>query len=657
MSRGFRRLMLMVAIAACSTLLLANYLGNEDAVVPTPADSPLAQGGPLEAPQDRLTNRRETAPREPSLVELPVCSILVEDILGGIVEDATVALDGMNIGATDDTGHFIWPDKRTLVYMTVIKDGYVRSASAIACPGVTTVSLSPESALIGHVRAKKTLSPVPDVTIQTAQFEGLSDLTGLFSLRGLPPGTYQISARGRHWYGQLKTPISLDLGEVRTGIDIEVVPAFAVDGVVRNIDESPAKGLKFRCVGVSGETDESGHLTVPGLVPGDYLLELFGNADPSHPSSYYEQVKFSVVDRDVKVEVSLPEQFSLRIDVADSDGVKVPAAKIEVAQLHGQSTTRSQCTTNSDGHCQINGLRKGTVEVKALLANAGLQTISIPEFDRIRIDVDHVPRSLHGRVVDIDGQAIGGRAVVARAIKVEFGGALMESEPGGWFHFDNLAPERYRVEIHRGNSLSSAVEITQDVDLIADNLSDVEVVLSSGRIALRGVVLASNGAPVAQALVTYRSGRRPNSCWEHFSTGDKLAISDESGIFSFAAMPELSDLVLVARDSSGNVGFIASHDLSSPREATITLASTGFAAVDRDVSLRREDCWLRVGKLPDCVLEAVAWPAGATRLTIMDMPVHFGDLDFELQCSISGMIERSVRMTPHAGVDVFFSGG
>ncbi|HFE45787.1 MAG TPA: carboxypeptidase regulatory-like domain-containing protein [Nannocystis exedens] len=593
---------------------------------------------------------RGSHPARRSAPNVPTCTIHAEDIFGGIVETASIAIDGKNIGITDDSGSMTWPERRPSVSIDVMAGGYVRSMTTIACPGPASISLVPESVLAGRVSAQHAVSPLPELQVSAGPFDGRTDSAGAFVLRGIPPGTYLMTARGRNWFGTLKEPVTVGLGTVRTNLEIKVSSAFAIDGTVRGEPDLLLDGIRVRCAGVSTVTDEHGQFTIPGVSPGIYALEVAGRSDPANPSLLHEMINVSVVDRDVALDVPLGERFALEIDLADHEGTGIAGIAVELAQVHAQTRNGASCRSGSDGSCRIDGLRRGTVEIKVQVPRPVIRSVDIPSDGPVHVDINDALRTLRGRVVDRDGEPVGGRTIIARPSLPDVRGALTKSDSLGSFALENLAPEIYSLGVHTEGSPTP--EVSEEIDLTKADALEAELILSTSARPLTGVVVGPQGAPVAGAMVVYEVDQGWQRCWRRSSSRTPAAVSGYDGRFTIHAIRGAAPLVLRARDGEGNLGFLDKFDPTSEAEAEIRLVETGFVAITRDEDLRREDCWLRLVGPAQCLIATSRWAKGQSAVTLDELPGHLGQLTLEVQCEHTPPIERSVRVNPGSGVDV-----
>jgi len=132
-------------------------------------------------------------------------------------------------------------------------------------------------------------------------------------------------------------------------------------------------------------------------------------------------------------------------------------------------------------------------------------------------------------------------------------------------------------------------------------------------------------------------------------------LSDQDGRFVFPAVTQAAPLLLAARHSAGELGFLVDFDPRSEREARVIVAPTGFITLNREHSLRSADCWLLVHGPDQCTITASRWTKGPSTLIVEDLPAHLGALDLELHCATLPVIKRSTTITPAGGVDLWIA--
>lgn len=584
---------------------------------------------------------------------LPLCIVHVEDILGGAIEGADVIVGGQNVGSTDSDGDLIFVEYSALMATSVSRDGYAAVEMMVSCPGTTNAFLTPASNISGKVVIKDDGRPVADVIVNAGKYRVNSGAEGVFTVRSLPPGSYQITGRGAHWYGTAQLPVTLGIGSMVTGVLVEVLPAFTISGHIVDDRGEPVSDLRVRCCGTQASTDEVGRFAILGVLPGEYPLGIRGKSTPAQTSLFHKELEVVLVDRDMNLEIILRPRLSLNIEIVGPEGEGVNSVEIEVAQRYEDTTVSSSCTSDSAGRCMISGLHKGSAEIRALLPRPKTRTVELPARGSVRIDVKHIIRELGGRVLDSDGEPVEGRMVVARATSPELGGAVTKTDQHGAFHFAHLAPERYTLEVHPGAVVSAGGDVTRDVDLSTSDLNNIEILLESLTREIRGYVFSS-GQGVDSAVVTYGVDRGGSTCWGQFSPDQHVTMTNREGAFVIDAVSEGVELTLAARGPQGELAFLPGYDPRSGDVAQLSLVPVGFVRLRRSDAFRQERCWVYVRTLDDCTVSFARWPRGHESLSLDNLPTHMGRLDVEMQCE-SSTLHSEVLVFPGEGVELFLS--
>ena len=103
---------LILATGAVASLWLVDRPEIDDQIASLTSRTgaaPEADDGTIELPS------RSSQPAPRSAPNVPTCTIHAEDIFGGIVETASIAIDGKKLGITDDSGSMTWPERRPSV--------------------------------------------------------------------------------------------------------------------------------------------------------------------------------------------------------------------------------------------------------------------------------------------------------------------------------------------------------------------------------------------------------------------------------------------------------------------------------------------------------------------------------------------------------------
>ena len=312
-----------------------------------------------------------------------------ESTVSGVVIDATggpvpgaqvqVAHVGYAVRTTaqlsaDDAGHFAAAVPLGDVWLRAEAPGYAPALLQRRLPTVdATLVLMPSGSVTGTVIDADSGQPQPGVEVvahgETAHALALpviTDATGEFTIEGLRPGRYVFAAKGAHHRSVAPLQLTLGFAEQRSGVQLVVQGGAAVGGQVRVRDTAEPCTAGFVQLGmpgplslaglvgneeawerdeaqqsailptVRGEIDPMGRVSLGGLPPGKYHVELRceGHVYASGPVT----VDMAESDRELQWEVI--EGLSLTIEAQDEQGEPVPYPYLALEFPRGLSGQR-----------------------------------------------------------------------------------------------------------------------------------------------------------------------------------------------------------------------------------------------------------------------------------------------------------------------------
>jgi hypothetical protein len=114
----------------------------------------------------------------------------------------------------------------------------------------------------------------------------VSDAHGRFELRGLPAGSYRVSAHSRR-SGVAPAARTFEVAEAPVEVDLRLVAGVELVVRVTRADGAPAAGVPVAWTDANGatwqftaddRTDAEGQLTIPGVPPGRWTITAAGAA-------------------------------------------------------------------------------------------------------------------------------------------------------------------------------------------------------------------------------------------------------------------------------------------------------------------------------------------------------------------------------------------
>ncbi len=491
---------------------------------------------------------------------------LVTDVGGGPIAGALVRATSITEGSifsvfrapytavTDQRGEYRLNLRDGRYWLEVFHTDYVSADRMTEIRGserVEDFTLTPGAMIFGQVRSRATDKPVADAVVTYRAHgggRGQMDLAGLgldtattdadgrFVLRGLRSGTVALTAFGRGYASRQPTEVPLGIAEQVTGVVVYVETAFTISGFVVD-KQDPTRAIDGVLVGAynfSGavhlgrdSTAADGYFEILGVQPGSYLI---GAAGEDRVLSAMG-TNVTVTDRDVddvvvelergvvlsgRVEPPMAARLSLEID-AESVGMSNFVQAISAAVVRAQS--------GDDGNFVLRGVPSGKYTLVATTddGHSGELALEIADRDLEGLVVELDPRaSVSGLVVDATGQPIAGLRVSARPADgrrpgfnidaMVFGGRGLTGNDGS-FTVVGLDPGRHMISVSddkgqlRWADPEHEDKPDQPIEVVlepATPVTGLRLVVENRNRQIRGLVVSSGGAPVADAWVTAR---------------------------------------------------------------------------------------------------------------------------------------------------------
>ena len=359
----------------------------------------------------------------------------------------------------------------------------------------------------------------------TGLFKAASDASGAFSIRGLSPGQYQLTARLQGFAPAAPSGVLIPEGETRLDAgELTLEAGAAIEGKVTDARGRPVEGaevqvspdqestLLFIHQNVEAEPDarsgKDGHFQLSDLEPGRrYSIAVH---HPDYPSETVPGVEAPTAE---PIVVELQPARTLSGRVVGPDGEPVPEAEImTVVQTgFGGFSSSTLGRTDAAGEFRGSGLKPGSLDLH-VVARGYRETlwkgVQIPQDrDPEPVTITMEPGALlEGRAVDQEGNPVAKvRVHIQPKVRPEIWTSRRLFErpvtgADGVFRVEDLAPGEYAVS---GLSPELGQSAPADVRL-GPGTNRVDLVFERG-VEVAGRVVDEEGQPIPSASVQLES--------------------------------------------------------------------------------------------------------------------------------------------------------
>ncbi|WAS93862.1 carboxypeptidase regulatory-like domain-containing protein [Nannocystis punicea] len=481
---------------------------------------------------------------------------VVKDLSGGPIEGARLMGHRQSAGVTGPEGEFSMWVRPGEVGLQAVAEGYAPARDNGVAPGhFYEIFMTPEAVLVGKVVRAGSNEPLADVRVSSGGASWASTMTdaqGVFRLDALQPGAYKPSAASDEVFGQADELVMLGLGETSEPLVIPAHPAFFVEGrvVIEGGGDCDFGSVMLRD-GASGRStyaglEGDGVVRLKGLRPGEYKVDV--RCEGHVPEDMYEAVK--VVDRSLSgVQWKVTRGRSIRGVVVDARGRPVEkmtvnaGSKPDPGRPHAQRIVSFGGSTDASGRFEVAGLLPGLYEVVVSAwepprAAPRPLEVALPkgqDVEGVRIELPAVGE-VRGTVRDANGKPVRGASVSLSGGANRFSRTVADD---GAFRIEHVGAGEYRAEVQKGWEKLRAPGTSDDdvqgekIEVRADAVTTVNLVVASASGKISGVVRDEHGAPVADAFVDV--GRESDSAGAAKGSGSREAR------WTFGKRPNLTD--------------------------------------------------------------------------------------------------------------------
>jgi hypothetical protein len=485
---------------------------------------------------------------------------------GGPLSGVSVREAGSNMGparmmtgmegtaTTDPNGEYsidaVDPGQKTFTFS---RQGYLAEERNVTISGHDSrldVTLTTGMTLTGMVVTDAGV-PVADAVVgansaSDASFgrSDRSDAGGNFTLTGLAPGHYTLSARKQGLVDGILRDFDLSTGAPAR---IIMKSGGTIMGHVTGLSDADLQNTTVTANGAngnaSGEVDSTGSYRIDGAPIGTVRVSArtgrgFGPGGKSSP------VQSVQVDAGSSVQVDIQFKTSTVITGRITrNGQPLPNVMVMFNPRNASSQTQASGTADSSGTYTINGLDDGSYNVGVLdIDRSNAFSSSYDVHGSGTYDIEIKTASLRGTVVDSStGEPLGNAQVQVQSGQGFFSSRAALTDPSGAFFLDNVASGSYQVTAQKdgyGHDVQNITIGNSPPDDLAFKLSP------SGGVTLHVVDGRDNRALSANVLhVVDAQGRE----------------LDNSGGFRFNSSPGPVKLTL------------------SPGTYSVTLSAMGYA--------------------------------------------------------------------------------
>jgi hypothetical protein len=362
-----------------------------------------------------------------------------------------------------------------------------------------------------------------------------TDGTGLYSLTGLSPGSYTLSATAAAFSSATQTA-SVTAGGTTTGVNFGLTPTPA-SGAISGTVTIASSGLAVSGAtvsdsgGATASTDSSGAYTLVGLSPGTRSI----TASASNFASQTQAVTVSSGQTTANVNFGLspsPTGTVSGMVTRASDGAAILGATVSDS---GAAST----TTDASGSFTLTGLAPGSHNLTA--ASAGFvsvtQAASVTAGTTQTVSFSLSPSPTTGGVTGTVVSATGG-AVIAGATVSESGGGSVVSDSSGLYTLTGLAPGSHTLTATAAGFISGTQAAPVTVGQTTQNVNfSLAPKPTTG--AVRGTLTSSSGGAVISGATVSDSG-------------GASAVTDSSGAYTINGLtPGAHSLTAAATNFTG----------------------------------------------------------------------------------------------------------
>ncbi len=463
-------------------------------------------------------------------------------LAGATVSIATADQSQGDTAVTFNDGSFVFPEMPEGTYDLTVS-GYLLAAPVqVVVPSSGFVSgldvtVTPGASISGTLVNEANNEPISGEMVVaqgtgTTNYAAMTNSNGNYTISGLPPDTYTVSAGGDTFAPGSSSAIQLAAQQATTGVDLTLEPAATLQGQLLSdgvaVSQAEVTLVDSSGVSHSTETDSNGQYSITGLVAG--TAELSVQAPGFAPAS--AQVMLTVGDTTTAPNIPLTPGAAISVTVMDSSGNPLANAAVTLSSNGAQV---AELSTDASGQVSFPDLAAGTFSLDVLDLNY------VTTDDTVSVQTGQTLTQTYalGAAGSIQGEVTNGSGnpLANVPVTLTYSDGTIDTETTGTdgsYSITNLVLGTYAVTV----GINPGID-RQDVVLSASALEATENFTLAGA-SLTGQVDESDGATsVPGATVALVQG------------GNVLVgvTADDNGDYQFEGVPAGS-YSIVATDTS-----------------------------------------------------------------------------------------------------------
>lgn len=434
-------------------------------------------------------------------------------------------------------------------------EGRVVTRDGAAMPGAFVTWASTEGVMQGNMGGGGNMAMGMEALERVE-----TDAEGRFRINGLEPGLRTLKAVADGWATKQPVDVPLGVAEEVTGIELVLDKALKISGFVvkEGDEESGLEGVLISAFSMqppavylaTAPSEKDGYFEILGVQPGTYFLGAF--SEEALPSLMTKSVTVTDTDvDDVLLTLGTGIHIRGRVEPAVSASIKVEIDMQSLGLMNamkgvGNGFVRDRTTEEGSFDLfPVAGNMKVFLVAETDDGRKGRQEVELGSEDVDDVLIELEPKAmLAGTVVDANGAPVEGVEVSMiptfktgpglpmsfdASGKVPGAGELGSTDETGSYRVRGLEAGTYRVRVNQAQGPALAWAEPADAD---DPTEAIEVTLAEAeqregfelRVeardgVIRGIVVGSDGEPVADAWVRATREQSAGEYWEQVAEG------------------------------------------------------------------------------------------------------------------------------------------